>query len=944
MLNDLETTRRAPISGNLARMSDRAPLAKVSTAARRLTSGSLLVALVALTGAASAQPASPPPQPSQPTEPPGDSVPRGGAGAVIVPPKDAPPPPPGKPSMPRLIKYAPPSYPPDAQRAGIEGAVELKLDIDKTGRVTKAEVATPGGNGFDEAALAAAPNLEFEPARRPDGTPVAARILYRYTFTLTPRPAEAAKAPPADVETIVGTVLTAGTNEPLPGVSVTLVRPDGGRETATTDQGGKFRFKNLPPGKYRVDLAAAGFQPFTADEEVTEGEAIEVRYRVSLQEAPKGAPQAAIEVTVRGSRPPREVTKRTLERREIDRIPGTGGDALRSLQNLPGVARVGFGGLLIVRGSAPQDTLTFIDRVPVPLIYHFGGLASVVPTEMLEKIDFYPGNFSSEYGRAMGGIVDVGLRSPKQDGKYHGVAQLDLIDGRLLLEGPIPFTTNWTFMAAGRRSWIDSWLGPVLRETGSNVTQAPVYYDYQFMVEGRLTPNDRVRMSFYGSDDAFELILDEAPEDEPALTGDFGFHTAFKRVQLSYEHRFSARDRLTWTAAFGQDNIDFDVGPLFFKIETNSLDLRLEYANKLASFMTLNMGADISGGVATVDVRAPGRNPAGHPNNQPFSTRPFLEQSFAGAYSRPAAYVEAEIVPSARARIVPGVRLDYAFDTGSVDVSPRVSGRYAIVNEFPKTTVKGGVGLYHQPPQFQQSIEPFGTPGLKSNRAVHVGLGVEQEITKQLEVSVDGYYKHLDDLVDQSRFTGDYTNDTVGYAAGGEILLKYKPDERFFGWAAYTLSRSVRQDEPGDPEVLTAFDQTHVLTVLGNVRLGRGWEVGARFRLVSGNPVTPFVCDPTQPGCNPNRLNAIFDAAANQYQPLAFGGDYSERLPLFHQLDVRMDKTWQFKHWKLSFYLDIQNIYNHQNPEGISYNYNYTKREIVTGLPFLPTIGFRGDF
>jgi outer membrane receptor protein involved in Fe transport len=85
----------------------------------------------------------------------------------------------------------------------------------------------------------------------------------------------------------------------------------------------------------------------------------------------------------------------------------------------------------------------------VPIIYHFGGLSSVVPTEMLEKIDFYPGNFSSEYGRAMGGIVDVGLRSPREDGKYHGVAQLDLIDGRLVVEGPIPFVKNWSAELGG---------------------------------------------------------------------------------------------------------------------------------------------------------------------------------------------------------------------------------------------------------------------------------------------------------------------------------------------------------------------------------------------------------------------------------------------------------------------------------------------------------------
>ena len=116
---------------------------------------------------------------------------------------------------------------------------------------------------------------------------------------------------------------------------------------------------------------------------------------------------------MQGERPPREVTRRTLERREINRIPGTSGDALRSIQNLPGVARPpGLAGLLIVRGSAPQDTAIFVDGTEVPLIYHFGGLSSVIPTELLDRIDFYPGNFSARYGRVMGGIVDVGLRSP----------------------------------------------------------------------------------------------------------------------------------------------------------------------------------------------------------------------------------------------------------------------------------------------------------------------------------------------------------------------------------------------------------------------------------------------------------------------------------------------------------------------------------------------------
>ncbi len=83
-------------------------------------------------------------------------------------------------------------------------------------------------------------------------------------------------------------------------------------------------------------------------------------------------------------------------------------------QNLPASrVRPVSAGLLIVRGSAPQDTQVFVDGTAIPLVYHFGGLSSVVPTEMLDRIDFlYPGNFSAQYGRATGGIIDVGVRDP----------------------------------------------------------------------------------------------------------------------------------------------------------------------------------------------------------------------------------------------------------------------------------------------------------------------------------------------------------------------------------------------------------------------------------------------------------------------------------------------------------------------------------------------------
>jgi hypothetical protein len=351
-----------------------------------------------------------------------------------------------------------------------------------------------------------------------------------------------------------------------------------------------------------------------------------------------------------------------------------------------------------------------------------------------------------------------------------------------------------------------------------------------------------------------------------------------------------------------------------------------------------------------VIVRAPQPPREGEPDPGPFATRPVVEVDQSSTAFRPAWYLEGEWTPVKRARIVPGFRVDYARDTGNADFSPRINARYDLVpsNDSPedealgrrnlRTTVKGGVGLFQQPPQFQETSEVFGTPGLDSNRSVHYSLGVEQELSRHVEVSVEGFYKDMTRLVSRSAnangaFT--YGNDGEGYVVGMETLLKYKPDKRFFGWIAYTLSRSVRKNAPDEPEYLFQFDQTHNLIMLGSYRLGRGWEFGARFRLVSGPLNTP--------GLKPPNLTSLYAADAGAYTQLT-GEPNSERLPLFHQLDVRVDKAWQFESWKLSTYLDIINVYNNQAVEGVVYNYDFTQRNYQTGLPIIPSLGLRGEF
>jgi TonB family protein len=850
---------------------------------------------------------------------------------------------------PVLKHFEPAVYPEEAKKAAVTGNVVLALTIETDGSVSTADVVTPAGHGFDEAARTAALKFRFEPAKRGD-TAVRVRIHYEYRFTLEKAPAVEQAAP--TVGTLKGKVLIAGHEIPLTGARVVISDAAGHRFELTTTGTGEWLLEGVPPGAYHVHVEADGFEPIDLDEQVVAGEEADVTYRASQA-------SDVLEVTVQGSRPPREVTRRTIERREVDRIPGTSGDALRSLQSLPGLARPpAFFGLLIVRGSAPEDTETFVDGNNVPIIYHFGGLSSVIPTELLDRIDFYPGNFSARYGRVMGGIVDVGLRSPNTDcledfgkpsdkkGCYRGLLQADLIDTRAMISGPVGSSKEWSFVAAGRRSWVDTWLTPALEEAGAGVTSAPVYYDYQLMAEYKPNARDKLSLRFFGSDDRLEVLIeDPAAQDPGVLGGNLDFHTAFYRAQVVYDTQLTREVELSTAISAGMDEFKFSLGQLEFNFQGWPILPRSELRFRPTPGFQLNIGLDYQAAPYEILVRAPEPPRPGEAAPGPFSTRPFLEQREDGIAFRPGWYAEAEVRPSAPLLLVPGLRIDHARDSGHSDLSPRINGRYDLIgggqrsasDEQPKrrTTLKGGVGLFHQPPQFQETDTVFGTPGLSSNRSIHYSIGVEQELTQQIEVSVEGYYKDLLNLV--SRTPGDtgryvYGNAGSGYVVGAETLLKYKPDDRFFGWLAYTLSRSVRRDGPDLPDYLFQFDQTHSLTVLGSYRLGRGWEVGGRFRLVSGNLMTPVNRD----------LPALYAADAATYTPLE-GRPFSERLPWFHQLDLRIDKTWQYRTWRLSTYLDIQNVYNNAAVEAYGYNYNFTQRNYQTGLPIIPSLGIRGE-
>lgn len=653
---------------------------------------------------------------------------------------------------------------------------------------------------------------------------------------------------------------------------------------------------------------------------------------------PAAADDNAGEATIRRARPAREPTRRTVEPQEVQRIPGTGGDALRAVQNMPGVARPPLiTGLLIVRGAAPEDTAIFAEGGEIPLVYHFGGFTSVVPSDLLERIDFYPGNFASRYGRVSAGAIDIGLRSPRSD-RFHAMAQASVIDAGLRVEGPI--TNNLSFLVAARRSYIDATLGLFTDLLPFTTLKLPVYWDWQAMLEWRPTARDRVRLMGFGSDDSLAFIFREPQDVDPTLSGRVDTGLWFHRAQLAWDHTFAGGAALRAMVSAGRDVNDVQFARVAsLRVDRAPLNARVDYGRPITRNVRWNVGLDVSAGPARFTFRGP--RPPGLGSGVVTSTDDLepVATDTAGTVFRPAVWTELEVTPNPNVRLVPSLRVDYFHDIGCVGVSPRLAFR---VRPATGWWVKGGVGIFLQPPQFQQTLDApnlaspsgqrIGNPDLLPQRAVHYSVGFEHEFSPAVSLSVEGFARTVDGLVAQ---TGDpfarvpYANTGASRAYGMELLLRHRATSRLFGWIAYTLSRTIIRARPDAPFDLTDFDQTHIFTALASYNLGRGWTVGARFRYVTGTP-------------NSALTGAVFNADTLLYVPV-YEAVTSQRVSDFHQLDLRVDKTWTWSRASLTLFLDVQNVYNRANAEGAADSFDYRQHGLTTGLPIIPSLGLRGE-
>lgn len=634
------------------------------------------------------------------------------------------------------------------------------------------------------------------------------------------------------------------------------------------------------------------------------------------------------EATAEVEAPPREVTKRSVREEELTRIPGTRGDALRAIEVLPGVARTGIGdGTPILRGAGSDESQAYLDGVPVPFLYHFGGVTSFFNSRLLSRVDVYPGNFSTRFGRVVGGTIDVRVRDPKKD-RFHGVLDLGLIDTSLFAETPVGPDAG--FAIAGRRSNIDLVYSKVVPKDAFNVVAAPVYYDYQGLYSHRLGNDHKLRILAYGSRDTLELVFSHPNDDDPGLRGSIKGALSFHRLQAELSSELLPGFTQDVTAAIGRIDAEQRFGELHQHFWGEEVYGRSEWSADLHPALKLTTGIDFFGWFLTGSYRGPAPTQfEGNPRDgDPLAAQRILSVEADGInVVRPGAYVELGIRPVESLLLVPGVRGDYYGEFGTWSVDPRISARYEVSDQ---TALKAGFGRFTQPPIFWMAAPRVGNPGAKPYYAWQTSAGVEQGFGKKLKIGVEGFHKQLHDVLVAPASEGQppFVNEGKGRIFGGEFSAEVRPDDRTFGFVAYTISRSERSDHGGAYRLFD-HDQTHILSIAASRKLGAGWELGTRFRLVSGEPTTPVT-------------GHTFDARSGVYLP-EYGAVNSERNPTFHQLDVKVEKAFQLGALTLAPYLEVQNVYNAKNAEGYTYNYDYTKREEAGGLGLFPNLGVRGE-
>jgi len=726
---------------------------------------------------------------------------------------------------------------------------------------------------------------------------------------------------------IRGRVYDKKNNEPLPFVNVIVVNQSIG---AATDLDGNFLINGVEPGFYILMASFIGYKiAYSAEIQVNNARSAFVEI---------GMEQQAIEfqqVEVRPSEflkkidAPISVQKIILS--DIEKAPGANRDISKVIQSFPGVgSTVSYRNDVIVRGGGPNESRFYLDGIEIPNLNHFatqgasGGSNGILNADFIETVDFYSGAFPASRGNALSGVFDFKQKSGNKERANHR-AVLGASEMAYTVDGPLSARTTYLFSV--RRSYL-KFLFDVI-----GLPFLPTFNDYQLKTETVFDPNNRLVILSLGAldnnrlnlgiknpDEQQQYILNYLPESDQWNYMIGAAYTHFRGK--SFQTYVLSRNMLSNKSYKYANNDD--------SAESNKIQdyVSQEIENKFRFENTWrDRGLKITYGVSGEYAKY---------NNTTYQELYLANSLFVKDYSsdldlwKYAAFGQIS-KPFFRDRLTlsVGIRTDANTYSASMSnpvnqISPRFSASYIL---SPKFNLNFNTGRYYQLPSYT-TLGYRDASGVLINKANHLryissdhmigGIeyisGIDTRLTAELFYKTYRHYPFsVTDSVSIATKGGDYgtvgdeevTSIGTGRAYGFEFSGRYRVLRDITGIFSYTYVRSEFENDNGE-YVPSSWDSRHILSLTMSKMFKGNWQAGAKWRFVGGSPYTPY-------DLNKSALVAAWNTQGRPF--LDYTRFNRERLGNFFQLDIRVDKSFNFERWSLLIYLDIQNVFNSQSEQ-----------------------------
>jgi outer membrane receptor protein involved in Fe transport len=565
-----------------------------------------------------------------------------------------------------------------------------------------------------------------------------------------------------------------------------------------------------------------------------------------------------------------------------------------------------------VRGSAPDDNLYLIDDIPAAYVFHLFG-DSIFSENTIRSFKLHPAAFGSRYGGATGAIIDVRLRDPSPDERSLTLDYSLLRTGVFIETG---LGDRQALYAGYRRSLIDLYLDTGDEEEGVTIRKPPVSTDYQLKHVTDLGSSGRLSLLAMGASDKAAADFSESSEaaaEDPDFAGPAQITRRFDSQGIDWTRALPDRDaEMKLLLAATRQTTDFDYGSgQFIQTRLERWLVKGEYG-WLAGDHGIRLGLELARnrlGYA-LDAKIPPCSDL-EPDCSTIDA-PRLQLDDARSLSLVDAFIEDQWQGDERWLLTGGLHLsadDYLDETF---VEPRLRIDYALDERW---TLSWAAGRYHRFPAAEEVLPSVGNPDLESPRSTHFVFGVEHQWSGTLDWKLELYYKDMEQLVLSLREGIDadhlqrYSNDASGRAYGLELMVNRDESDGWYGWISLSLSRSERRNERSGETLPFHYDRPFMLNLVANHRMGALWRIGWRWRIQSGGLYTPIIAleeSSTQPGV---------------YKPV-YGALNSERLPLYHRLDLHLERNRDYGWGRLGFYADLLNVYGQENVQAYSYSPN----------------------